>query len=112
MVSKNIKILGNIILAVVLYGRVTSSLTVREERRMRVVKNSLLTRIFGRERDGIIRGWRKLLRKELFIQVIKIDKNENGVKCTIYAGEVYTEFWWGNMKEGDQLEDPGVDGGK
>jgi len=25
-------------------------------------------------------------------------------------GEVYTEFWWGNMKERDHLEDPGVDG--
>jgi len=24
-------------------------------------------------------------------------------------GEVYTEFWWGNVRETDHLEDPGVD---
>ena len=24
--------------------------------------------------------------------------------------EVYTRFWWGNPKERDDLEDPGVDG--
>jgi hypothetical protein len=25
-------------------------------------------------------------------------------------GELHTEFWWGNLREGDHLEDPGVDG--
>jgi hypothetical protein len=25
------------------------------------------------------------------------------------TGEVYTEFWWGNLREGDHLEDLGVD---
>jgi len=25
---------------------------------------------------------------------------------------VHTQFWWGNMKEGDQLDDPGADGRK
>ena len=24
-------------------------------------------------------------------------------------GEVYTGFWWGNLRERDQLEDPDVD---
>jgi hypothetical protein len=23
---------------------------------------------------------------------------------------VYTGFWWGDLREGDHLEDPGVDG--
>jgi hypothetical protein len=25
-------------------------------------------------------------------------------------GEVYTGFWWGNLREIDHLEDPGIDG--
>jgi len=25
-------------------------------------------------------------------------------------GEVHREFWWGNLRQGDHLEDPGVDG--
>jgi hypothetical protein len=31
--------------------------------------------------------------------------------CGIYGGrgEVYTGFWWGNLRERDHLEDPGVD---
>jgi hypothetical protein len=24
--------------------------------------------------------------------------------------EVYTGFWWGDLRESDHLEDPGVDG--
>jgi hypothetical protein len=24
---------------------------------------------------------------------------------------MHTEFWWRNLREGDHLEDPGVDGG-
>jgi hypothetical protein len=26
------------------------------------------------------------------------------------SGEVYTGFWWGNLKEKDHLEHPGRDG--
>ena len=25
-------------------------------------------------------------------------------------GEAYTGFWWGNLRERDHMEDPGVDG--
>ena len=25
------------------------------------------------------------------------------------GGEVYTEFWWGNLREKDHLEDPGIE---
>jgi hypothetical protein len=25
-------------------------------------------------------------------------------------GDVHTGFWWGDVREGDHLEDPGVDG--
>ena len=28
----------------------------------------------------------------------------------VWDGEVRTGFWWGNLREGDHLEDPSVDG--
>jgi hypothetical protein len=51
LLSKNlkIKIYGTLILPVVLYGRETWSLTVREELRLRVFENRVLRRIFGPE---------------------------------------------------------------
>jgi hypothetical protein len=35
-----------------------------------------------------------------------------GGACSTYGGrgEAYTGFWWGNLRERDQLRDPGVDG--
>jgi hypothetical protein len=42
-----IKIYGSIILPVVLYGCETWSLSLREERRLRVFENRVLRRIFG-----------------------------------------------------------------
>jgi len=35
-----------------------------------------------------------------------------GRACSKYGGEVYTGFYWGNLRERDHLQDPGVDGGK
>ena len=51
VLSKNlkIKIYRTIILPVVLYGCVTWSLTLREERRLRVFDNRVLSKIFGPE---------------------------------------------------------------
>jgi hypothetical protein len=58
LLSKNIKIRINktIILPVVLYVCETS-LTLREEDRLRVFENKLLKRIFGPKRDEEIGGW-------------------------------------------------------
>jgi hypothetical protein len=34
-----------------------------------------------------------------------------GGACSTYGGkEVHTGFWWGDLREGDRLGDPGVDG--
>jgi hypothetical protein len=35
-----------------------------------------------------------------------------GGACGTYGrrGEVYTSFWWGNLREINHSEDPGVDG--
>jgi hypothetical protein len=45
---------------VVLYGRETWSLTLREEHRLRVFENRVLRRIFGPKRDEMTGRWRKL----------------------------------------------------
>ena len=60
-----IKIYRTIILPVVLYGCETWSLTLREERRLRVFENRGLRRIFGLKRDGVKGEWRKLHNEEL-----------------------------------------------
>jgi len=60
----NIKIYRTIILPVVLYGCETWSLTLREERRLRVFENGVL-RIFGPKRDKVTGEWRKLHNEEL-----------------------------------------------
>jgi len=48
-----IKIYRTIILPVVLYGCETSSLTLREERRLRVFENRVLRRVFGPKRGEV-----------------------------------------------------------
>ena len=65
--SKNTKIniYRNIILPVVLFGCKTLSLTLREERRLRVFENRVLRRIFGPKRDEVTGEWRKLHNEEL-----------------------------------------------
>ena len=50
---------------VVLYGCETWSLTLREERRLRVFANRVLKRVFGPKRDVETREWRKLHKEEL-----------------------------------------------
>ena len=41
------------------------SLTLREERRLRVFENRVLRRIFWPKRDGVTGEWRKLYNEEL-----------------------------------------------
>ena len=67
LLSKNlkIKIYRTIILPVVLYGCETWSLTLREERRLRVFENRVLRRIFEPKRDEVTGEWRKLHNEDL-----------------------------------------------
>ena len=55
VLSKNMKIdiHRNIFFPVILYGFETWSLTLREERRLRVFQNRVLRRIFGPKRDEV-----------------------------------------------------------
>jgi len=67
LLSKNlkIKIYRTIILPVVPYGCETWSLTLREERRLRVFESRVWRRVFGSKRDEVTGEWRKLHNEEL-----------------------------------------------
>jgi hypothetical protein len=52
-------------LSVVLYGLLTLSLTLRGERILRVIDNRVLRTIFGRKREEMTGGWKKLHNEEL-----------------------------------------------
>jgi hypothetical protein len=55
-----IKIQTTTILTVVSYACETWSLTMREERRLRVFENGVLRRVFGPTNDEVTGEWRKL----------------------------------------------------
>jgi hypothetical protein len=82
-----------IILPIVLYGCETWSLTLREERKMRVFENMVLRRIFGPRRDEVKGEWRRLHNEELNDLYSspnncagdKIEKNEMGWACGAYG---------------------------
>jgi len=67
LLSKNIKIKMHrlIILPVVWHGYETWSLTLMEERRLRVFENSVLSRAFWPKRYEVTGEWRKLHNEEL-----------------------------------------------
>ena len=82
-----------IILDVVLCGCETWSLTLREERKMRVFENMVLKRIFGPKRDKVTGEWRRLHNEELndlysstnIMRVITSRKNDMGWACGAYG---------------------------
>jgi len=67
LLSRNlkIKIYRTIILPVVLYGRETWSLTLREERKLKVFENKVLRRIFVPRRDEVTGEWKRLHNEEI-----------------------------------------------
>ena len=65
MLMYKIRFIYVIILPVVLYGCETSSLTLREERKLRVFENMVLRRISGPRRDKVTGEWRRLHNEEL-----------------------------------------------
>jgi len=66
LLFKNLKInlYRNVILPVVLYGCETWSLTLREERKLKVFQNMVLRRIFGPRREEVTGEWRRLFNEE------------------------------------------------
>ena len=66
LLSRSVKnnIHRTVALPVVAYGCKPWSLTMREERRMRMFENRVLGRIFGPKRDGVTGEWRKIRNEE------------------------------------------------
>jgi hypothetical protein len=107
------------ILPVVLYWCETWSLTLREEQRVRVFENRVLRRIFGPKRDEATGEWRRLHNEELndlysspnIIRVIK-SRRMGWAGHVARMGEKRGAYriLVGDLREGDQLGDSGVDG--
>ena len=84
---------------IVMYGCETWSLTLREERRLRVFEDRAMRRIFGPKRDEVTGEWGKLHKEELndlyssskYYSGDQIEKNEMGGACSTYEGQ--EEMW-------------------
>jgi hypothetical protein len=95
-------------LPVALYGWETWSLTLREERRLRVFENRVLRIIFGHKRDEVTEEWRKLHNEKLndmyslsnIVRVIKARRMrwERHV-ARMGEGEACRGFWWRNFEK-------------
>jgi hypothetical protein len=92
---------------VVLYGCETWSLILREEHRLRVFENRVLSRIFGPKRDEVIGGWRKPYNEELYNlygspNIIRIIKSRR-MRWTEHIARMgirgmHIGLWWENQK--------------
>jgi len=106
LLSKNLKIkIYRTIILPNLYGCETWSLTLREERKLRVFQNMVLRRIFRPRRDEVKGDWSRLHNEELndlhsspnIVRVIKLRRMR----------------WAGNMaRMGEEMGVYGVLGGK
>jgi len=92
-----IKLYKTKILPVVLYGCETWSLTLREERRLRVLR-----RVFGPKREEVTGEWKKLHNEELsdlysLPNIVRVVKSRRmrwaGHVARWGRGEVCTGFW-------------------
>ena len=112
LLSKNLKmrIYRTKIFPVVLYVCETWSLTLREERKLRVFENIVLRRIFGPRSDEVTGELRRLHKEELndlyssrnILRVIKSRRMRwSGHVARLGEERGCIGSWWGNRRERD-----------
>ena len=121
LLSKNlkIKIYRIIILPVVLYGCETWLLALKEERRLRVLENRVLKKVFGPKVDEVTGEWRKLHKEELndlyslpnIVRVVK-SRQMGWARHVARMGkiEVCKGCWWGSLRERGHWADQDANG--
>jgi hypothetical protein len=86
---------------------------------LRVFENGVLRRIFGPKRNEVTGKRRKLHNDELndlytspnIVRVIQSRKTKWAEHIArMGRAELFTGFWWGNLRKRGYLEDTGVDG--
>ena len=91
-----------------MYGCETWSLTLREERRLRVFENRVLRKVFGPKRDEVTGEWRKLHNEELndlysLPNIVRVVKSRRmrwaGHVAHMGRIEVCKGCWWGSLRE-------------
>jgi hypothetical protein len=101
-----------------LYECETYSLTLKEERTLRVFESRVLRRIFGPKRKELTVEWRRIYEElndlHTSPNIILVMKSRILWRAVHIARmgrrQVHREFWWGNLRERDHLEEHGVDG--
>ena len=92
---------------------------LREERKLRVFESRVLRGKFGPKRDEVTREWKKLHNVELnylfsSLNIVQVKKSRimrwAGHVARMGRGEVYSGFWWGNLRERDHVGEPGING--
>jgi hypothetical protein len=104
-----------------LFHFVLFSLTIGEEHRLRVSENRVLRRIFGRKREEVAGGWRRLHNEELHnlyaspnvIRVIKLRRMRWMEQITRMGGgggdDRPAKVWLENLNGRDHSEDLDID---
>ena len=114
-----IEIYKSVILPVILYECDIWSVTLKEEYWPRVFENILLRKIYGHKRDEVTEEWRRVNSEELhnflslpnFVLAIN-SRRLRWADCIAHMEkkEMYTGFWWRNLRTRDYLENLGIYG--
>jgi hypothetical protein len=91
---------------------------LEKERRLRVFETKVLSTIFGPHRDEVTADWRRLHNEKLndlyispnIIRMIKSRRMRRAGNVAFkVTSQMHTGFWWHDLRERDNLEDPDLD---